>query len=115
MRSPMVLSSPGLLRRRRESNPRTRFCRPLPVPLGYAAGNPPGYRPTRLRPFDQAVTQCPLRSPGGHVMQRAGQALASVTTASLLALTLAASASAGDGESNGSTAEPIGSYAVGRI
>src|SRR5262245_6404161 len=25
-------------RRRRESNPRTRFCRPLPVPLGYAAG-----------------------------------------------------------------------------
>jgi hypothetical protein len=26
-------------RRRRESNPRRRFCRPLPVPLGYAAGN----------------------------------------------------------------------------
>ena len=25
------------LRRRRESNPRTRFCRPLPEPLGYAA------------------------------------------------------------------------------
>jgi fermentation-respiration switch protein FrsA (DUF1100 family) len=50
-------------------------------------------------------------------MRRAGQALAALTTASLLALTLAGAAGAGDGggTKGGSSAEPIGSYAIGRI